>query len=166
MSNTRHATLLCAVLLLQGCGLFKNNRESNLLNQIKMENFTAIQDTEQFNNTVESERLIVTGDSSGYDYSLEIWPKGAFSFSPEKGFVGEAEKLRLIGAGVQSSAMMLQENLEQNELGSKNLQLEKSSSQSARLEQNEKIAAPSLKLTIVLGLVFLVLATGWYLSRR
>ena len=156
MIKARHRTFLCSMLLLQACGLFKNNSQSKSLNQKKVENFTDLQFSEQSHSSAESQRILLTDDSLGYDYSLEIWPKGPFSFSREKGFIGEAEKVLLSGTGVQTSVKQLQQKQEEQEVITKDSGLIKAASATTSLEQTEKESTPSWKWMIVMGVVLLV----------
>ena len=160
MINTRNCSLIGAALFLQACGLFKNNNQSKSSNQTKMENFTDLQLSEQSHSSAESQRILLTDDSSGYDYSLEIWPKGIFSFSQEKGFIGEAEKVLLIGTGVQTSVMQLQQNQELQEERVNNSGLTKATSETSSLEQEAEASTPSWKWMIILGLVLFVVIAG------
>lgn len=42
-------------------------------------------------------RLVSSSDSLDTQYSIQIWPKGTFSFDPVKGYRGEAEKMEILG---------------------------------------------------------------------
>jgi len=128
-----------------------------------MENFTAIQDTEQFYNETGSESLYVASDSSAYDYNLEIWPKGRFSYSPEKGFEGEAEKVKISKTGAMETLLIKELADVTQETVSKN---------SDRLENNllenkyaaeEKTIVLSWKWVLGIVLFLMVVALGWYL---
>ena len=125
-----------------------------------MENFTDLQLSEQSHSSAESQSILLTDDSSGYDYSLEIWPKGIFSFSQEKGFIGEAEKVLLIGTRVQTSMMQLEHNQELQEERVNNSGLTKAASETSSLEQAAKASTPFWKWMIILGLVLLVVIAG------
>lgn len=166
MINARNNTLLCSILFMQACGLFKNNSQSKSSNQTKMENFTDLQLSEQSHSSAESQSLLLTDDSSGYDYSLEIWPKGIFSFSQEKGFVGEAEKMLLTGTGVQTSMMQLQQSQEQQEARINNSGLTRAALETTNLEEAEEESTVSLKWTVVMGLVLLVVIAGVLVMMR
>ena len=131
-----------------------------------MENFTDLQLSEQSHSSAESQSLLLTNESSGYDYSLEIWPKGIFSFSQEKGFIGEAEKILLSGTGIQHATLQLQQNEEQQEITSNDSGLTQVALETTSLEQNEKESTASWKWTLVIGLVLLVLIAGVLVLRR
>ncbi|MEJ5961355.1 hypothetical protein [Pedobacter immunditicola] len=156
MINARPLTFFCSMLLLQACGLFKNHSQSTSSNQTKMENFTDLQLSAQSHSSAESQRILLTDDSLGYDYSLEIWPKGIFSFSQEKGFIGEANKVLLSGTGSHISMMQLQQNEELQVATANNSGLTQAVSETTSLDEAEKASTPSWKWVIVLGLVLLV----------
>jgi hypothetical protein len=44
-----------------------------------------------------SASLLLFKDSSDQNYTLQIWPKGKFTYSPVSGFEGEAEKMLVSG---------------------------------------------------------------------
>jgi hypothetical protein len=44
-----------------------------------------------------SASLLLFNDSSDQDYTLQIWPKGKFTYSAANGFQGEAEKMLVSG---------------------------------------------------------------------
>lgn len=131
-----------------------------------MENFTDLQVSAQAYSSAESQSLLLTDDSLGYDYSLEIWPKGVFSFSQDKGFVGEAEKLMVTGTGVQTSVMQLQQNLELQDGTTNNSGLTKSGVETTNMEQVAKESSPSWKWMMVMGVVLLVVIAGLVVMAR
>jgi len=48
---------------------------------------------------LESQSFTFYTDSINNDYSVQVWPKGNFTYSPVYGFEGEAEKLLINGHG-------------------------------------------------------------------
>jgi hypothetical protein len=89
----RGAVLILLCLLIQGCalmtGLKKEQQTAKLSSETELELHAV--------NNLKENRLLLNlvdrKDSIVTSAQLEIWPKGTFSFSPEHGFVGEAERL-------------------------------------------------------------------------
>ncbi|MBG6233559.1 hypothetical protein IWX76_000114 [Pedobacter sp. CAN_A7] len=63
-------------------------------------------------NNLQENRLLLNlvnrKDSTVTNAQLEIWPKGRFSFSPEHGFVGEAERLKWHGQETSAATQQQQ----------------------------------------------------------
>ncbi|WP_316770985.1 hypothetical protein [Pedobacter frigiditerrae] len=93
--------ITCAFLLL-GCGTLNKDKlfSKNLTKEVHIEESTK---------TLAVQQAINIRDSNTNILELTIWPKGAFSFSQAKGFVGEAFKMELKGGQsqlIQSSALL------------------------------------------------------------
>ena len=109
--------LLC--LLMQGCALMTGLKKEQTA---KLSSETEL-DLKVSNNLQENRlllNLVDRKDSSVINVQLEIWPKGKFSFSPEHGFVGEAERLKWHGqetsGASQQQRLTLTSSLEKAEV--------------------------------------------------
>ena len=95
--------LLC--LLMQGCALLKKEQQT-----AKLATETDL-DLKVSNKLQENHlllKLVNRKDSTVTNTLLEIWPKGKFSFSPENGFVGEAERLKWHGQATSAASQQQQ----------------------------------------------------------
>lgn len=85
------------LLMMANCNLFKNTvtdlRKSHELTTA----ITQVKTAEHKDWLSRSGSVSFQQDSSDTDYSIQIWPKGTFSFSAEKGFSGEADKVLVTG---------------------------------------------------------------------
>lgn len=79
------------------CGLIgqstKINKESGTLTNTD----TSLQRTEEQARLERTKLLTFSSDSSQMNYSVQIWPKGNFSFSTDSGFMGEAKHILMTG---------------------------------------------------------------------
>jgi len=57
---------------------------------------------QQVANHQKEQEVLHFSDSSRQAFSVVLWPKGTFSYSPETGFRGEAEKIAMQGLQQQS----------------------------------------------------------------
>ena len=85
--------VILGLLMLQACGLLqKTSRNSSIFalkdkEEIRMDHQSKTIDQQEVRS------LILRNDSLDSYSQTEIWPKGRFDLSPEKGFSGEAEKV-------------------------------------------------------------------------
>jgi len=116
--------LLC--VLMQGCALLSSQKKE----QLKLSSETEVE-LHAVNHLKENSlllNLVDRKDSTVKNAHLEIWPKGKFSFSPEHGFVGEAERLKWHGqatsAASEQQRMTLTSAVEKGEILDLNLKQE------------------------------------------
>ena len=105
----RAAILILLCLLIQGCALLTGQKKEQ---QTAKSSSETVLELHGVNNLKENSlllNLVDRKDSTVTNAQLEIWPKGKFSFSPEHGFVGEAERLKWHGQA--TSAASLQQRL-------------------------------------------------------
>lgn len=92
--------------LLFGCGVWQNRSkltsESSDLHAVKASLSTLTHKDSASNTQV----LTFFKDSADQNYWVQLWPRGKFTFSNDKGFVGEAEKVIMQGnvRGVKTGA--------------------------------------------------------------
>ena len=116
----RVALLILWCLLMQGCGLITGLKKEQHVAKLSSETDVELHAV----NNLKENRLLLNlvdrKDSTVTHTQVEIWPKGRFSFSPEHGFVGEAERLQWHGqetsAARQQQRMTLTSALEKAEV--------------------------------------------------
>lgn len=149
---------------MSGCGLLRNSSKYTSENESK----SFDQSDSKFLKEKEMlTELSVTShfkDSANHDYEIQIWPKGTFSFSEGKGFIGEAEQIRvkgksdrLINGGTTSR------KLEQSKEG---LLLADQQSKLKVIGKKEvsKQTSPSWKLILISAVLILIVV--WWIGRR
>lgn len=86
------------VVFYSSCGLFKNTK-SNVQKTLQEAEYNAaskLVDHKDWVKTIGSVNLY--SDSSLHNYAVMFWPKGSFSFSTERGFLGEADSVVILGS--------------------------------------------------------------------
>jgi hypothetical protein len=96
MKHKIHITITLAVVILASCHLFEKQKLS-IKKQLEKEQLQL--DAQRTTVTEQSQLILI--DSSQNDYTLMLWPKGKFTFSPINGFEGEAEKVIIKGKEIR-----------------------------------------------------------------
>lgn len=154
MSRAGLLVLLC--LLMQGCslltGLKKEQQTAKLASEMEL-------DMKVSNNVMDNRlllNLVDRKDSTVTNTQLEIWPKGRFRFSPEHGFVGEAELLRWHGhetsAVTQQQQLTLTSTLEKAEVSDLHLKQQQKAQAQAKTSRSSWQGWLLLLLLVVPGL--------------
>jgi hypothetical protein len=84
-------------LLMQGCALITGQKKEQQTAKLASETELDLNTVKNLKESRLLLNLVDRKDSTVINAQLEIWPKGRFSFSPEHGFVGEAERLKWHG---------------------------------------------------------------------
>lgn len=103
-------------------------------------------------------------DSTNQDYEIQIWPKGTFSFSKDKGFTGQAEQIwikgksgRLMNGGITSRK--LEQSKESLLLANQQSKLKVTGK-----KELSKQTSPSWKVILISALLILVVV--WWIGKR
>ncbi len=92
MNYRTHTTITIMVLILLGCHILQKDKQT--LKQLRKKEQLQIVEQRNIHNYQTQLMLI---DSSHNEFTLQLWPKGRFTFSVAKGFEGEAEKIVING---------------------------------------------------------------------
>lgn len=152
------------VIVFCSCSLFKNtSTEMERTHQLST-NQKDYRLTEQRDWLSKSGSITFYKDTNHVDYSIQIWPKGMFSWSQEKGFTGEADQVMIKGAVSGSSAFSGLHTLEQQDKGKVAVNLSQKNKEVADDKKKVKTSSYSWKLILTgLGVILIV---GWVLYRR
>lgn len=137
--------LTCLLILMFNCSLFKNTATD--LHQ-SHELSTAIEEirtVEHRDWLSKSGSLYLHQDSSNMDYSVQILPRGVFSFSSAGGFSGEADKVLLTGRIRAGSVSLDSSSSLQQDKGETRQQYSQQVSNVIDQKDKKKTAAPSWK---------------------
>jgi hypothetical protein len=103
-------------------------------------------------------------DSANHDYEIQIWPKGAFTFSKDKGFTGQAAQIRIKGkSGRLMSGGAVSRKLEQSKEGLL-LSDQQSKLKVTGKKEVSKQTSPSWKAILIS--VLLILVVVWWIGKR
>lgn len=116
---------------------------------------TQFEYTEQKDFLKESGSVSFHRDSSDFGYSLQIWPRGTFSYSPEDGFSGEADKVLVTGKGKSGSVSTGLTNILERDKGKIRQNLKQHTKNVRDEKQKSKKTSPSWKWVIA-GLAFMM----------
>jgi len=90
-------------LILQACGLLQKTSKNSSISVLKDKEEIRMDDQSKTIDQQENRSLILRNDSLDSYSQTEIWPKGRFDLSPEKGFSGQAEKVLILRKGKSGS---------------------------------------------------------------
>ncbi len=151
------AALIPFVLaLLQSCSLLKNTKTETEKNQQSAKSSDQRKLDASRKATTDQRVFEWKLDRSGNQSILQIWPKGQFSFSADKGFEGEAEKIQLISKSQKSGSVLKLKD----SLANTTEQINKESALKAiNQQQNTKtVKTETPAFWLIIGLVLMVLA--------
>lgn len=141
-------------ILIVGCGLFKNTKSNSERYEEQITNQLEQQVSGNVDYLSSSSVIGLRLDSNRSDYFVELWPKGPFTFSSEKGFSGEAEKVRMHGSSKSgSSNTNIAKSSESQAAAFKSKVKQKQKLESGIRSDNKK-STPSW-LWLIIGLVLL-----------
>jgi len=100
------------VLSCNSCGLMKHTATTSDSSDQLSTVDTELQMSESRNWSEKSAQLYLKKDTGNLEYTVQIWPRGSFSFSHKDGFTGEAYQVTLKGTD-RSSSLSAAENFAQ-----------------------------------------------------
>ena len=130
----------------------------------RYENSTEIKSTRKDDHTLESVNMIYQKDSSQAAWQIQLWPKGRFMFSADKGFEGEAQKILITGLH-QSGSSLEERNTSREE---RKLAVESGVKQKVKVESAAKkeVVSASLSWKWIVILLFIAAAVIIWLWKR
>ena len=92
--------VICCILsisVILSCGMLQRSvKETNDFESERLIS-TALQQQNHLEKQTEAESVTFYADSTNHQYQVQVWPKGDFSFSADKGFQGKANKVLITG---------------------------------------------------------------------
>ena len=156
--------LLSMASLCLGCSLFKNAKTTVEKSHQLSESESKLQVSEHKDWLSNSKSLFFTRDTNNSNYSVQIWPEGAFSFSPDKGFSGHANQILINGKANGSSVTS---SLHVSRQEDKGIVISKISAKDKQVNNHDvktKTSSPSWKW-MVTGLGLIIIGC-WWLYRK
>jgi hypothetical protein len=131
------------ILLLPACSGLRNLERNQQSTRVAADSTVHLEAVQSIQQEKVLETLTLERDSLNSHYSVQIWPKGKFSYSAAHGFEGSAEKIMISGAvkqGKQSlSSALRKETKTQWQKTSSDLQ-KRSSSVTQRLVKKKSVS--------------------------
>ncbi|MDO7744095.1 MAG: hypothetical protein MUP99_09985, partial [Pedobacter sp.] len=137
------------VVVSASCGMFKNTENSNSKSRQ--------QSSYELNHSISEEKdwlsksgsLTFYVDSTNQDYTIQLWPVGRFSYSPEKGFTGEAQRILITDKSKSGSAYAGMSNTEESDKGKVDIQV--SAKEQAESTEQQKTKKSSVSWKVILA---------------
>jgi len=152
--------VLSMAIGIYGCSLLKRNSSQSSNAAYRGEEQTSLHELSERDSTSEVLTMQYERDSLQETYTVQLWPKGSFSFSAADGFEGEAERILITGnrqqmqqyGGIQHSAVRKQEK--------KTTDLDQQKKVSAVQKAQRKTSNPDYRVLIGL-IILLIIAWRW-----
>jgi hypothetical protein len=87
--------VLALIFTCSGCSLLQNVRKTNDKKEVSSENDQTISNGFSGSSSTVKKSVQFEVDTTKLTHKIQIWPKGQFIFSSDKGFVGAAEKVEV-----------------------------------------------------------------------
>ena len=153
------ARAMTIVFVFQSCGFLQNITKRKTKDVAKERTNTAATQVGSLSAVKTSDGFILRKDSADKVYTIQFWPKGIFSFSTEKGFVGEAEKV-VVNAYIKEGAEVKErKHLKDSVSGNWNNSFDQSQEKQS-IQNNNTIEKSVSWKWVLAGIVLLIIATG------
>ena len=144
--------------MLFGCGLLTNTTTTKQENKQLLKQNTAGKLLKQNDWLKEADSFTWYKDSANSNYAVQLWPKGAFTFSPDNGFAGEASRILITGNVLQTSNNTQLAHLREADKGK--LQAELKTSNEQRSDLNNSNTKRSVSWKWIISVCVLVILIG------
>lgn len=152
------------MLTLSSCSLLKNTNKTVDAEKILYSQQTAFNLKDQKDYLKKTGSILLSQDSANHTYSIELWPKGVFTYSAQQGFVGEASKVLISGNKTENK----QTNRSMQSLEKDHGQLTLSANERLKLNVNEKHSNTKSQVSwklLLVGLLIVIIII-WYLLKK
>jgi hypothetical protein len=153
----RFYVFLCLSLPLAACNLLKNTQSTSDKLHTSAAVKNQIQSLEQKDWLSQSGKYTFQEHTQAADYRIQLWPKGSFSYSPETGFVGQADSVKVSGTvklGSSESSTTLSTERDQ---GSVKLNAQHQRKDILKSSATQRSSSPSWKIILpIVGVAILL----------
>ncbi|SEA43840.1 hypothetical protein [Pedobacter hartonius] len=151
----RVLALGCLLLVsFEACSLFRQTTKTKEEESTSARTDTGLRIISERERKAFSNMLTFKRDSGSRNYTVQVWPLGNFTFSPERGFEGQAEKVLITGQDrqVRSSSNLVK--TQELSRGKTTGELKQSTERNAKSSINKTESSPSWKW--IIGITVLV----------
>lgn len=158
-------SIVCLLLFLitSGCSLFKNNTKTREEQVINMKNQSSFSSAGQKNWLKQTGSFSLFRDSSDASYSVQVWPRGAFSYSAENGFKGEAEKVIISGNSRNVGTAAFAENVKEQDQGK--FTLKEQNKEILGMKENYQTTKESVSWKVIFSIVISLGLLVWLIVK-
>ena len=148
---------LILLVTVTGCGMLRDTSKTAEADHQLLQRSSDLKVESAHEQIKKGSSVLLFSDSSNQDYTLQVWPKGRFSYSASSGFEGEAEKVLVSGKLKQSGYGSVMSGLEETSKSQTKFSREKQSKMASGRKLTVSKKTVSLKWVIV-GVVALLFA--------
>lgn len=149
-----------------GCSLFKNISTTTDKSHQVYAAGTNVKVTEDKDLKIQSNNLILFKDSGNAHFTIQIWPKGLFTYSAGKGFSGAADRMQIVETISGGSTYAGRSQVQQEDKGKVGTTVATKVRSTKNQQVKVKQSSPSWKW-VVGGLGFMmILGLAWYLYHQ
>ena len=162
---TKGYVCLLVVLFFYNCGIMNDKHTTKALSELTDEtkmDLVLKAETELKDNSL---KMIVRDDSLNKDWNIQLWPKGKFTFSPQNGFEGEADKVLINGRSSQRNRSTETEATDKTQKNSIKVALHEKKKNVGTSKQEEKSIAPNSILVLTSGFLLGILLLLFYFQK-
>ena len=152
------------LMVLASCSILKNSNSNKHIAQQQSSYQASGHLVENRDWLNRSRALTFYADSSNQDYTIQLWPKGRFSYSAEAGFSGEADKILITGKSTSGSSSLAKVDSEESDRGKTEIQTNLKAGTSS--SQKDKLKKSSVSWKVILALTVLVLIAACFAYRK
>ena len=145
------------------CSLLKNSShevEREKASAERQSNVAAENKTEA---QVHAGSVLLMSDSADNYFSMQLWPKGVFTYSAAQGFKGEAEKVLISGKIKRGTVTSKQENYSADTKSDQKVTASESAQH--KTESSKKEIHRTVSWKIIVAAVMVLALMGWLMIR-
>ena len=157
--------VLIVLPALSGCGILKDTSKITDNNHTLVNQELAMQLSIDDAQVKKASVLTLYSDSSHQDYSVQVWPKGHFTFSATNGFEGEAEKLLIKGRTQHLEAGAVLSSLDETTRASAKIKVDQHDKLVSDQKLTVKKSTVSVKWVITGSLMLILIVFIFYKTK-
>ena len=156
---------LLVVLFFYSCGIMNDKHTTKTLSELTDEtklDLAMKAETELKDNSL---KMIVRDDSLNKDWNIQLWPKGKFTFSPQNGFEGEAEKVLINGRSFERNRSKETEAVDKTQKSSIDISLHEKKKNVKTAKQEEKSIRQNYSWLLYCGFLLGIFVLLFYFQK-
>lgn len=149
----------CLCMPLAACNLFKNTKTKSDKSHSSASAQTQLESLEKKDWLSQSGNYTMQEHTQAADYRIQFWPKGNFSYSPETGFVGQADSVKVSGTSKVGSSASSTKLATEKDQGTLKLNAQRQRKEVLDSSAKQRSSSPSWKILLpIVAAAILLLA--------
>jgi cobalamin biosynthesis Mg chelatase CobN len=145
------------------CSLLKNSSREVEHEKASAERQITLVAESKFEAQVHAGSVLLIKDSADNSFSMQLWPKGVFTYSAAEGFKGEAEQILISGKTRRGRVTSKHENYSAGTQSDQKVIASESAQH--KTENNKKEIQRSVSWKIIVAALLVVALVGWLMIR-